>query len=159
VGEEQCSAHSLSIHCWSAGLTRGTPIIGSWIGAAMVLCLLWSIKFLQRFHVHGGVVVVDDGWCGAETLSLERGSQPGVAGCHCSTMCELQKFFGSQLRLDGARVKLLQQVPVVEPLAVPLATLDSKLQPNNMPMMCFSSLFRCGIVEPVVHSVRQNIYT
>jgi hypothetical protein len=66
----------------------------------------------------------------------------GVAGRHCSTMCELQMFVGGHLGPGGTLVKLLQQGPVLEPLAVPLATLDSKLQPNNMPMMCFSMFIR-----------------
>jgi hypothetical protein len=50
----------------------------------------------------------------------------GVAGRHCSTMCELQIVRGGHFRLGGMLVKLLQQELVDGSLAVPLATLDNE---------------------------------
>ena len=128
VGEEQCSSHSLSINCWSAGLTRGTPIIGSRIGDAMVLCLSWS----EMSHSCG--VVVHVVWGGGAPLF----NNVRTTTVRCG-----------HLGLDGQLVKQLQQGVAHGHLAVPPATLDNELQPNNMPMMCFSMFIRCEIVEPV----------
>ena len=64
-----------------------------------------------------------------------------------------------QFRLNGALVKPLQQVPVDGSLVVPLATLDSELRPNNDANDVLQYVFiRCKVVEPAVHSVRQNTY-
>ena len=56
-------------------------------------------------------------------------------------MCELQKFVGGHLGLDGTLVKPLQLVPMLGHLAVPDATLDNELQPKMMPMCASECLF------------------
>ena len=59
------------------------------------------------------------------------------------------KVRGGHLGPDGTLVKLLQQVPVLEHLAVPNATLDNELLNPNDADVCFRCLFGCEIVEPV----------
>jgi hypothetical protein len=66
-------------------------------------------------------------------------------------MCELYQFVGGH---DGAHAKHLQQ----EHLAVPDATLDNELEPKNDAVVLQDVYSRYGIVEPAVHSVRQNTY-
>jgi hypothetical protein len=73
-------------------------------------------------------------------------------------MCKLQNVRGGHLGHDGTLVNPLQQDPVLGILVVPLATLDNELQPKMMPMMLQYVYFRYRIVEPAVHSVRQNTY-
>ena len=66
---------------------------------------------------------------------------------------------GGHFRLGGTLVKLLQQELVDGSLVVPLATLDSELQPNNDANDVLQYvLLGVEIVEPAVHSVRQNTY-
>jgi hypothetical protein len=91
----------------------------------MVLCLLWSIEFLQKCHV----MVV---------LSF---MMSGVAGRHCSTMCDLQIVRGGHFSLGGTLAKLLREELVDGSLAVPLATLDNEPRPNKDAMMCFSMFY------------------
>ena len=67
-------------------------------------------------------------------------------------------FVGDPLGHDGTLVKPLQQGPVLRPLVVSVATLDNELQPKMIPMMLQYVYFRYRIVEPAVHSVRQNTY-
>ena len=72
-----------------------------------------------------------------------------------ASMCELQIVRGGHFRLGGTLVKLLRQELVDGSLAVPLATLDSKLRPNKDANDVLQYVFiRCKVVEPVVHGVR-----
>ena len=57
---------------------------------------------------------------------------------------------------DRTLVKPLQHEPALGLLVVPVATLDNDLQPKMMPMVLQYVYFRYRIVEPAVHSVRQN---
>ena len=66
----------------------------------------------------------------AEALTLSRGlSRHGVAGPLLFNNVRTTIVRCGHLGLDGTFVKPLQQVPMDGPLVVPLATLDSELQP------------------------------
>jgi hypothetical protein len=68
------------------------------------------------------------GWQRAETVTLNRGLiRPGVAETPLFNNVRTVKVRGGHLGPDGTLVKLLQQVPMIGHLVVPLATLDSEL--------------------------------
>ena len=100
-----------------------------------------------------------DVWQGAEALVLHRGwGRHGAAETPLFNNVRTTIVRCGQYGLDGTLVKPLQQVPMNGPLVVPLATLDSELQPVEMIPRCqwlLRYIFRCGIVEPAVHNVRQ----
>ena len=74
------------------------------------------------------VSIPSGGWQEAETLTLNRGlSRPGVAETPLFNNVRTVKVRGGHLGPDGALVKQLQQVVILDHLVVPAATLDSEL--------------------------------
>ena len=68
---------------------------------------------------------------------------------HTMTTVRTTIVRGGQFRLSGTLVKPTQQVLVDVPLAVPPATLDNELQPNNDADGASICLLGVEIVEPV----------